>query len=128
VNVAAIRNEIVDRLRTVVNDAYPELPSAPVFPCAIVGFPIVESFHTDMAHSITRVSVTLRVYVGKGDLNDTQDQLGQFLSTDTDSSVLAALELPAKTDAWIRLKVVRTSELLTETDALGVMFTIEIDA
>jgi hypothetical protein len=70
-----------------------------------------------------------RVFVGRGDTNEAQRQLGEFVSTDTEQSVLKALEsTDPKTDAWIRLKVVRTSDLLTEGDAIGVAFTIEIDA
>lgn len=127
-NIDAIRSELAARLGTVVNDAYAELPANPVFPCAIVSFPVVVNFHTEFAHSITRLEVEVRVFVGRGDLAETQRQLGEFISTDTKQSVLVALEAPDKTDAWVRLKVVRTSDLNNEGDALGVAFTLDIDA
>jgi hypothetical protein len=128
-NVDAIRNELAKRLRTVVVDAYSELPASPEFPCAIVSWPVVSTFHTDMAHSITRLDAEVRVFVGRGDTNEAQRQLGEFVSTDTDKSVLKALEASdPKPEAWIRLKAVRTSDLLTEGDAIGVAFTLEIDA
>lgn len=127
-NIDTIRKELAARLSTVVNDAYAELPASPEFPCAIVSFPTVRSFHSDMAHSITNLEAEVRVYVGRGDLAETQRQLAEFVSTDTTRSVLRALEASDQTDAWLRLKVARTSELSNEGDALGVAFIIEIDA
>jgi hypothetical protein len=127
-NINTIRNELAARLGTVVNDAYAELPANPVFPCAVVSFPVVLAFHSDFAHSITNLEAEVRVFVGRGDLAETERQLAEFVSTDTDRSVLAALEAPDKTDAWYRLKVARTSYLNNEGDALGVAFTLEIDA
>lgn len=128
-NVTAIRQELADRLATIVDDVYRELPAAPVFPCAIVAMPIVRAYHWEYGHDIARCECVVTVYVGKGDLADTQDQLGQFVSTDTDKSVLVVLEAdqPAPT-SWLRLKVAGTTDLLTDANALGVGFTLEIDS
>lgn len=127
-NVSVIRNEMARRLATVVADSYSELPANPVFPCAIVGMPVVRAFHFEYGHDITRCECEIRVFVGRGDLADTQDQLGQYVSTDTGVSVLQALEDETATDAWLRLKVVATSDLITDANALGVSFFTEIDS
>jgi hypothetical protein len=127
-NVNTIRDELAARLRRVTEDAYAELPANPVFPCAIVSFPEVVNFHSDMAHEITRLQCEVRVYVGRGDLVETQRWLADFISTDTEISVLKALEAGEKTSAWHRLKVVSTSGLNSDGDALGVAFTLELDA
>lgn len=127
-NILAVRTEVARRLSTLIEDSYIEFPANPVFPCTVVKLPSVASFHTDMAHSITRLEAEVGVYVGRGDLNDAQQQIGEFVSTDTANSVLAALEAQPKPDAWYRLKVVRTSELIHDANSLGVLFFLEIDA
>jgi hypothetical protein len=127
-NVLAVRSEVARRLSTLIEDSYIEFPANPVFPCTVVKLPTVQSFHSDFAHSITNLEVEVGVYVGRGDLNDAQRQIGEFVSTDTPNSILVALEALPSPTAWHRLKVVRTSELIHDANALGVLFFLEIDA
>ena len=127
-NGNAIRQEIAERLADLGLEGYAELPGQPEFPCAIVDLPEVTAFHSDMAHSITTVEVGVRVFVGRGEMIDAQRELGDYISTDTPESVLVALEAKPNPSAWARLKVERTSSLLNEGDALGVAFTLTIDA
>jgi len=113
----------------IVDVAY-ELPvPEPVFPCALVHLPTVELYHLDYAREITRLAVEVDVLIGRGDVVDAIDQLGEYLSTDTTRSVLLALEDDLQDeDPWYRLAVLTTSPLNDIGDSVGVTFNIEIDA
>lgn len=132
-NVKAINAEIGRRVTPLVEHIYVRLPAQPVFPCAVVGFPVVDEFHVTSAHHLTRSRIELQMIAGRGDSDDAIARCEQWVSTDTPESVLRAVE--ARNDAaapdplpWQRVKVASSSDLRTIGDAVVVTFTIEIDA
>jgi hypothetical protein len=128
-NVAAISTELQRRLATIFETVYPRPPAAPVFPCAIVHFPVVTSYHVEMAHSVCRMTWQVSVAAGRGDTDDAFDTLATWLSTDGAASVRDALEAKRDdTTPWLRLALIESSSPDVNTESIEVTFTIEIDA
>jgi hypothetical protein len=131
-NVQTIQKELCRRLATIVDTAYPSDQANPVHPCAIVNFPTVQSFHTDIGHGIVRLTFEIEMHAGRGDTNDAADQLATWLGTDDDNarSVLRVLEAkdPQNPAPWLRLAVRDTSGLSTSAESLSITFTIDIDS
>jgi hypothetical protein len=129
VNIESVQEELRTRLLTVVDDVYVTPPASPVFPCAIISFPEVESFHNDAAHTLTRITLEIEMNAGRGDTDDAFRRLTQWVSTDTPASVLRALEARPKPAAvWQRLTVRSTSGSTVTAESVQTTFIIEIDA
>lgn len=109
-----------------------ELPPAgpPEVPCVVIEFPIVTSYHNDMAHQLSRVGVGLKVMLGRGDAEGAYRQFAELLSTEGANSLIRALEDPGVPDPlpWHRIAV-RTSDVpRDEGDNITVSLTLDLDA
>lgn len=129
-NIADVTAGLAARLHNAVGQVYEWAPSGqPEVPCAIIEFPEVESYHTDFGHEITTLTGEIRVLVGRGDSSEALRQLGEYVSTDTDRSLVGALEEPATDeDPWLRLRVTRTDTPRDDGDSVAVSFYYEISA
>jgi hypothetical protein len=127
--IQAIQAELAKRLHTVFETVYLRPPAAPVFPCAIVHFPSIDTFHVDHAHSVTRMTWVVSVVAGRGDTDDAFDVLATWLSTETPGSVRDVLEAKRTDDTpWHRLALVSTGSPDVNTESIEVDITITIDA
>lgn len=129
-NLRDIQLELAERLHRAIGQVYDVPPAGqPELPCAIIGFPTVDSFHSDFAHSITNMTCDIEVMVGRGDVEDALRQLAMLISNDDPGSVISVLEAdPNGAESWLRLKCVRTSLPRDEGDGISLLLTIEIDA
>jgi hypothetical protein len=131
-NLLAIQRELAARLGGVVAQVYETPPAQPVFPCAVVKFPTVEAFHIDWARQFARVTVEIDVIAGRGDSTDAAYQLADFMSTDTKTSVVVALEDTPWSDddtkAWQTISVSGAGQFRNEGDGLAVTFSVSIEA
>jgi hypothetical protein len=127
-NVQAIQTELTRRLATLVETTYPRPPAAPVFPCAIVHFPAIDTYHVDMAHSVCRSTWEVTMLAGRGDTDDAYDTIAKWVSTEGADSVRDALEQRTTTSPWLRLALRSSDTPEVNAESIGVTFTIEIDA
>lgn len=126
--IAAVQDELAARLRAVFENVYPRPPAAPLYPCAIVNFPRISTYHLDHAHSVTRTQWTVTLVAGRGDTDDALDKLAAWLSTEGDDAVKPHLEAKRAGCPWHRLALVESSSIDTNADSIEVSITLEIDA
>jgi hypothetical protein len=127
-NIAAISTELQTRLGTIFETVYPRPPAAPVFPCAIVHFPTIDTYHVDMAHTVCRSTWEVTVVAGRGDTDDAYDTLAKWLSTDSADCLRDVLEKRSDTSPWLRLALTNSSPPQVNADSIEATITIEIDA
>jgi hypothetical protein len=128
VNIEAITAELTSRLAPLVDDVYSSPPASPVFPCAIIDFPEVETFHIDSMHNLARLRFEVEMNAGRGDTADAYSRLAQWVSTDTPLSVEKALIARQPAPPWARLRVESTQGTNTTAESVQTTFIITIDA
>ena len=125
----AVRAEMRRRLQTVVATVYDRPQNNPMFPCAIISYPSLITYHVDLAYMISRFEIDLELWVPRANAEAGMVDLDDYLSTSGDRSIPGALEAkPIPEGVWHRCAVVNATNLRSEGDALGVDFAVEIDA
>lgn len=130
-NLATLTTALAERLRThpTIQQAYDVPPAGtPEVPCWIVGFPTVTTYHVDYAHSVARLSIELKMMLGRGDSEGAYRQMLPLLSTDTPESVVTLLEAKDAEAPWLRLAVRSSDSPRDESDGITVRLTLELDA
>lgn len=128
-NIAAISDELKSRLEAIFETVYPRPPAAPVFPCAIVHFPTIDTYHVDMAHTVCRSTWEVTVVAGRGDTDDAFDTLAGWLSTDSAGCLRDVLEAKRNdTTPWLRISLLNSTPPEVNAESIEVTITIEIDA
>ena len=128
-NIAAIQTELGRRLAPVAEHVYINPPASPSYPCAIVHFPFIETFHLDLAHGVTRTSWEVSLAAGRGDVDESYSVIAEWLSDGTPTSVRDALEAK-RTEAtpWLRLALASSTPPQIGADSAEVTLTIQIDS
>lgn len=130
-NLEALTTALAERLRThpTIQQVY-DIPPAgePEYPSFIVGFPAVTTYHVDYAHSITRITIELKVGLGRGDSEAAMRQFLALLSTDTPESIVALLEAKDADAPWLRLTVRTSDSPRDEGDGIITRLSLELDA
>lgn len=125
----AVRAEMKRRLQTVVKTVYDRPQNSPMFPCAIISYPSTITYHVDLAYMIARLDIDLELWVPRANAEAGMISLDDYLSTNSANSIARLLEAkPIPEGVWHRCAVLTASNLRSEGDALGVDFTVEIDA
>ena len=125
----AIRAEMKRRLETIVPTVYERPSNSPMFPCAILGYPNVITYHVDYGYLISRLELDLTLWVPRSNAEAGMVDLDSYLSTTGDKSISRVLETkPIPEGVWLRVAVLTAVNLRTEGDAIGVDFNLEVDA
>lgn len=125
----AIRAEMKRRLMEVVPTVYERPSNSPMFPCAILGYPTLITYHMDLGYLISRLDIGVTLWVPRANAEAGMVDLDDYLSTSGERSISRALEAkPYPEGVWYRIAVLTATDLRTEGDALGVDFAVEVDA
>ena len=103
----------------------------PEVPCVVIEFPTVITYHSDMAHDITKLAVGLKLMLGRGDAEGAYRQFAELLSTEGPNSLVRALEdkgAPPDPLPWHRLKVATSDVPRDEGDNITAALVLELDA
>ena len=128
-NVADLTQGLAKSLHRAIGQVYQWAPAGqPEMPCAIIEFPEVTSYHTDLGHEITQLDCQVRVLVGRGDSSEALRQLGKYVSTDTPESILRAIEDKWDEQPWYRARVASTDSPRDDGDGVAITFYVELHA
>lgn len=131
-NVPDIQAALAQRLHRVIEQVYERSPAGePELPCAVIEFPSIANFHTEMSHTMTLIDWDVRLLVGRGDADDALDRLAKWISTEGDDSVIRAIEDRDErypNPPWTRIRCASTDTPRAEGSAIGLTLTLEMHA